>query len=225
MDKYYERMTLMLRFVKGYYDFKYWNTLDIAKRFEHLSMDQLSLFHWILFYNDYQLLEHLLTQTPVGEKLHLISALMGDHQPLDYVLTSGIEKKEMGVLRFEKVGLLLALVRRSFQCLKVILVPKIQHKWSRNLLTSQEVLELALVIANEPADLWNALVKQSQEETAPPGQPRATLESRFIQMCESAFIQVSIKQRTEFLRVALKCTKGARASFVEALFSQAPQFK
>jgi hypothetical protein len=124
-DKYYERMTLMLRFVKGYYDFKYWKTLDISERFEHLSMDQLSLFHWILFYNDYQLLEHVLTQTPVGEKLHLISALMGDHQPLDYELTSGIEKKKMGVLRFEKIGLLLALVRRSFQCLKVLLVPKI----------------------------------------------------------------------------------------------------
>jgi hypothetical protein len=80
-----------------------------ANRFEHLSIDQLYLFHWIPFYNDYQLLEHLLTQTPVGEKLHLICALMGDLQPLDYVLTSGIEKKEMGVLRFEKVGLLLAL--------------------------------------------------------------------------------------------------------------------
>lgn len=114
MDKYYERMTLMLRFVKGYYDFKYWNTLDISKRFEHLSMDQLSLFQWILFYNDHQLLEHVLTQTPVGEKLHLISALMGDHQSLDYALTSGIEKKEIGTLRFEKIGLVLALVRRSF---------------------------------------------------------------------------------------------------------------
>jgi len=46
-------MTLMLRFVKGYYDFKYWNSLEIAKRFEHLSMDQLSLFQWIIFYNDH----------------------------------------------------------------------------------------------------------------------------------------------------------------------------
>ena len=124
-DKYYERMTLMLRFIKGYYDFKYWNSLEIAKRFEHLQMDQLSLFHWILFYNDHQLLEHIITKTPVGDKIHLISTLTGDHQPLDYVLTSGIEKKEMGTLRFEKVGLLLAMIRKSFQCLKILLVPKI----------------------------------------------------------------------------------------------------
>ena len=29
-DKYYERMTLMLRFVKGFYDFRYWNNLEIG---------------------------------------------------------------------------------------------------------------------------------------------------------------------------------------------------
>jgi hypothetical protein len=108
-------------------------------------------------------------KTPVGEKLHLTSALIGDHQHLDYVLTSGIEKKEIGVLRFDKIAILVALIRRSFQCLKILLVPKIQHKWSKNLLTSQEVLEFALVIANEPADLWLSLVKESQQETPAPG--------------------------------------------------------
>jgi hypothetical protein len=52
-NKYFERMTLMLRFVKGYYDFKYWQQQDIAKRFEHLEMENLSLFQWIIFYNDH----------------------------------------------------------------------------------------------------------------------------------------------------------------------------
>jgi hypothetical protein len=72
-------MTLMMRFVKGFYDFRYWNTLEVAKRFEHLQMDQINLFQWIIFYDDHHLLEHLLTKTPVGEKLHLMSALRGDH--------------------------------------------------------------------------------------------------------------------------------------------------
>jgi hypothetical protein len=60
----------------------------------------------------------------------------------------------LGTLKIDKVGLLIALIRRSFHCLKIILVPKIEHKWSKNLLTAQEVLDLALIIANEPADLW-----------------------------------------------------------------------
>jgi hypothetical protein len=78
-DKFYERMTLMLRFVKGYYDFKYWGTMEVSKRFEHLQMDQMNLFQWIVFYDDHLLLEHIMTKTPVGEKLLLISALQGDH--------------------------------------------------------------------------------------------------------------------------------------------------
>jgi len=52
-----------------------------------------------------------------------------------------------------------------------------------------------------------------------------TLESRFIQMCESAFIQVSLRQRSEFLQMALKCTKGGQAPFIEALFTQTTAFK
>ena len=63
------------------------------------------------------------------------------------------------MLKFDKIALLLGLIRKSFHCLKLLLVPKLQHKWSKNLLTAQEVLDLALVIANEPADLWAAIVK------------------------------------------------------------------
>ena len=75
----YERMTLMLRFVKGYYDFRYWQTQELSKKFEHLEMEHLSVFQWIIYYNDYQLLEHILTKTIIGEKLMLSIALIGDH--------------------------------------------------------------------------------------------------------------------------------------------------
>lgn len=41
---------------------------------------------------------------------------------------------------FEKVGLLIGICRRSFDCLKLLLVPKNEHRWSRNLLTNPEIL-------------------------------------------------------------------------------------
>lgn len=126
-DQYFERMTLMLRFVKGYYDYKYWTSLDFAKKYEHVEQETLNLFQWILFYNDHQLLDYLLHKTQVGKRLLLTQALIGDHDgtqttPLNYVLTTP-DGKEYATLRFEKVGLLIALAKRSFECLKILFLP------------------------------------------------------------------------------------------------------
>jgi hypothetical protein len=34
----------MIRFVKGYYDYKYWTSLEFSKKLESLEMDSLNLF-------------------------------------------------------------------------------------------------------------------------------------------------------------------------------------
>lgn len=60
-------------------------------------------------------------------------------------------------MTFEKVGLLLALVRRSIECLKIILM------MPKSLLNSVEVLQLSFIIANEQPDLWLSIVKVSNE--------------------------------------------------------------
>ena len=60
------------------------------------------------------------------------------------------------------MGLLLALNRRSLESLRLLIVPNSAHAWSRNLLTGQEALDIALVIANEPAVLWTQIVALSK---------------------------------------------------------------
>jgi hypothetical protein len=86
-----------------------------------------------------------------------LQCLTGDQQPLEYVLTDFKTKEELKTLRFEKVGLLIPLLRHSYECLKILLIPRSEHSWSKNLLTHFEVLELALVLGHESADLWQHL--------------------------------------------------------------------
>ena len=89
--------------------------------------------------------------------LHIPSALSGEHPPLEYQLTQFDGKKVGDNLIFEKVGLLLGLVKRSIESIGIIM----NH--SKNLLSSTDVLQFALVIANEQPDLWQSIVKISNE--------------------------------------------------------------
>ena len=89
--------------------------------------------------------------------LHIPSALSGEHPPLEYQLTQFDGKKVGYNLVFEKVGLLLGLVKRSIESIGIIM----NH--SKNLLSSTDVLQFALVIANEQPDLWQGIVKISNE--------------------------------------------------------------
>ena len=89
--------------------------------------------------------------------LHIPSALSGEHPPLEYQLTQFDGKKVGDNLVFEKVGLLLGLVKRSIESIGIIM----NH--SKNLLSSTDVLQFALVIANEQPDLWQGIVKISNE--------------------------------------------------------------
>jgi len=107
-----------------------------------------------LFYNDHTLLSQILSRTP---DLHIPSALSGDHPPLEYQLTQFDGKQVGDNLIFEKVGLLLGLVKRSIESIGILM----NH--SKNLLSSTEVLQFALVIANEQPDLWQGIVKLSNE--------------------------------------------------------------
>jgi hypothetical protein len=95
-----------------------------------------------------------LSKTP---DLHIPSALSGEHPPLEYQLTQFDGKKVGYNLVFEKVGLLLGLVKRSIESIGIIM----NH--SKNLLSSTDVLQFALVIANEQPDLWQGIVKISNE--------------------------------------------------------------
>jgi hypothetical protein len=81
---------------------------------------------------------------------------MGDHQPLEYVVTTP-KGDDIMTINFEKVGLIVALARKSFDVLKLLLVPREKCAWSKNLLTSQEILLLAIFIANESGELWQAI--------------------------------------------------------------------
>ena len=89
--------------------------------------------------------------------LHIPSALSGEHPPLEYQLTQFDGKKVGDNLIFEKVGLLLGLVKRSIESIGIIM----NH--SKNLLSTTDVLQFALVIANEQPDLWQGIVKISNE--------------------------------------------------------------
>ena len=95
--------------------------------------------------------------------MHIPSALSGDHPPLEYQLTHIDGKRDGEPLIFEKVGLLFALVRRSIESIGILM----NH--TKNLLNSTEILQFALVIANESPDLWQDIVKQSSNETKKTG--------------------------------------------------------
>lgn len=67
--------------------------------------------------------------------LLLGQSLLGEHQPLEYMLTEP-DGSEMNSFLFEKVGLLFGICRQSFECLRILLVPRADARWSRNLLTN-----------------------------------------------------------------------------------------
>ncbi len=90
-------------------------------------------------------------------------------------------------LVFEKIGLLFALVRRSIESIGILM----NH--TKNLLNSTDILQFALVIANEQPDLWQAIVKSSAETNKLGLQKeQKTLEKQFYQLIESAFVQTSL---------------------------------
>lgn len=51
-------------------------------------------------------------------------------------------------IKVEKVGLLIALMRKSFDSLRLLLTPRSEHTWTKNLLTGPEILEFALILAH-----------------------------------------------------------------------------
>lgn len=90
-------------------------------------------------------------------------------------------------LVFEKIGLLFALVRRSIESIGILM----NH--TKNLLNSTDILQFALVIANEQPDLWQAIVKSSAETNKLGLQSeQKTLEKQFYLLIESAFVQTSL---------------------------------
>lgn len=90
-------------------------------------------------------------------------------------------------LVFEKIGLLFALVRRSIESIGILM----NH--TKNLLNSTDILQFALVIANEQPDLWQAIVKSSAETNKLGLQSeQKTLEKQFYQLIEGAFVQTSL---------------------------------
>jgi hypothetical protein len=67
----------MLRFVSGYYDFKYWRSIALGTPLESLEMDHMSLFLWLIFFNDHKLLAHIL-ENSAGPHISLIHCMIGD---------------------------------------------------------------------------------------------------------------------------------------------------
>ncbi len=121
-------------------------------------------------------------------------------------------------LVFEKIGLLFALVRRSIESIGILM----NH--TKNLLNSTDILQFALVIANEQPDLWQAIVKSSAETNKLGLQSeQKTLEKQFYLLIEGAFVQTSLGQRSEWLAKLLKCQKTP--SFLESIFKNTTQFK
>lgn len=90
---------------------------------------------------------------------------------------------------------MIALLRRSFESLKLILVPRSEHAWTRNLLTNSEVLDIALIIAHEPEELWSSVVSFEKGQIVEQGKPVYTLESRILNMVEAAFVGSSFLKR------------------------------
>lgn len=84
-----------MRFVTGYYDYKYWQSHQLQGTLESIEMDHLNLLQWILFFNEHRLLSHYLLESPVGKSIQLLQCLSGDHQPLEYVLTDSKTKEEL----------------------------------------------------------------------------------------------------------------------------------
>lgn len=83
---------------------------------------------------------------------------------------------------------------------------------------------MALVLANEPGDLWAGICAQSKQQ--PPvkdGKPHTTLEQRLTHMFEFAFVGISLAQRLEFLKQLLRCSKST--TLAEALLHNAPHIR
>lgn len=165
----------------------------------------------------------------MSQNIQLTQCLTGDQPPIDYVLTEVGTGKEISTIRFEKVGFVIAICRRSFDCLKILWIPRTdpQMAWSRNLFTNQEILELALIMANESQDLWQYFTTFDKASTGEPGKPNVTLVGRFIQMVENAFVGSSFINRLEFMNLAIKCAKHGfkEGSFLDMLVREASHFK
>ena len=74
-------------------------------------------------------------KTPAGKHIQLVQTIAGDMQPLEYILTAGSTGDELHTFNLEKIGLLIAVFRKSHDCLKLLLVPKVEHRFSSNILS------------------------------------------------------------------------------------------
>lgn len=214
----------MLRFVSGYYDFKYWRSMALSTPLESLEMDHMSLFLWFIFFNDHRLLGHIL-ENSAGPHISLVHCMIGEQQPLEYVLTSHHTKEEILTITVEKVGLLIGLMRKSFDCLRLLLTPRSEHTWTKNLLTGPEMLEFALILAHQPPSLWADIVAYDKAHPADSGKPSYSLEQRLLNMTESAFVGASFAKRLWFLKYCVKVSKIGAGSFLERLIKHSVHLK
>ena len=140
------------------------------------------------------------------------------------MLTDFKSKEELHTIRFEKVGLLIPLLRHSYECLKILLIPRSEHSWSKNLLTHFEVLELALVLGHESTDLWQHL--STFDKQAAGDQPQHPLGERLLNMTESAFVGSSLAVRYNFLRLLFRvCPSTSSDTFLSSLLAHSSSLR
>lgn len=175
-----------LHFIDGHYNFAFWRKYPKFK--DLIDMDRLNIVHWVLFFNQHKLLDHLLSKEDASQSVG--PALMNDPCEVDYVYSEKQgDLKQDQTLKIHNLGLLICVWQKSKESWEKLLT----SREGAYLMKPQEVLDMALVLA---AEEW----KEGIHAIVP--------------YIETAFAKVSLVRRIDFIHRMLRVGTQAMKDIV-----------